>query len=97
VVYESIILTDTVIESGAIVEQTIIDKHVCIGENAHVGAVRPDTEPLIAMIGKNSVITPNLTIEPGAVIGTDVCGEDFSTDIIRSDEYIQTKRLAYEV
>ncbi len=49
------------------------------------------------MIGKNSIITPKLTIEPGAVIGTDVCDEDFTSDIIRSDEYVQTKRLAYEV
>jgi glucose-1-phosphate adenylyltransferase len=97
VVNESIILTDTIIETGAVVEHTIIDKHVHVGEGARVGAIRPGQEPLIAMIGKNSVISPKLTIEPGAVIGTDVCNEDFSTDIIRSDEYIQTKRLAYEV
>lgn len=97
VVQESIILTDSVIESGAVVEQTIIDKRVHVGEGAHVGVIRSGKEPLIAMIGKNSVITPHLTIEPGAVIGTDVCYEDFLSDIIRSDEYIQTKRLAYEV
>jgi glucose-1-phosphate adenylyltransferase len=97
VVNESIILTDTIIETGAVVEHTIIDKHVHVGEGARVGAIRPGQEPLIAMIGKNSVISPKLTIEPGAVIGTDVCNDDFSTDIIRSDEYVQTKRLAYEV
>lgn len=97
VVQELIILTDSVIESGAVVEQTIIDKRVHVGEGAHVGVIRSGKEPLIAMIGKNSVITPHLTIEPGAVIGTDVCYEDFLSDIIRSDEYIQTKRLAYEV
>jgi glucose-1-phosphate adenylyltransferase len=97
VVQESIILTDTVIESGAVVMQSIIDKHVNIGEGAHVGAMRQGQEPQIAMIGKNSIIIPKLTIEPGAVIGTDVCNDDFTTDIIRSDEYVQTKRLAYEV
>jgi glucose-1-phosphate adenylyltransferase len=97
VVQESIILTDTVIDSGAVVVQSIIDKRVNIGEGAHVGAMRPGQEPQIAMIGKNSIIIPKLTIEPGAVIGTDVCTDDFTTDIIRSDEYVQTKRLAYEV
>lgn len=94
---ESIILTDTIIEAGASIQQTIIDKRVHVGEEARIGAISPTKEPLIAMIGKNSTIPPRLIIEPGAVIGTDVWGEDFSSDIIRSDEYIQTKRQAHEV
>ncbi len=97
VVQESIILTDCTIEGGVVVEQTIMDKRVHICEGARIGAIRSGQEPLIAMIGKNSVISPRLTVEPGAVIGTDVCNDDFSSDIIRSDEYVQTKRLAYEV
>jgi glucose-1-phosphate adenylyltransferase len=96
-VEESIILTDTIIESGASVQHTIIDKRVRVGEGARVGAISPGQEPFIAMIGKNSIIPPRVIIEPGAVIGTDVWVEDFSSDIIRSDEYIQTKRQAYEV
>jgi hypothetical protein len=54
-------------------------------------------KPAISMVGKNSLVTPGLRIEAGAIIGTDVIPEDIKTATIRGDEYIQTKRLAYEV
>jgi hypothetical protein len=38
-----------------------------------------------------------MTIEAGAMIGTDVCDSDYASALIRGDEYIQTMRLAYEV
>ena len=97
IVCESVLLTDTVIEPGAIVERAIIDKRAQVSENARVGAIEAGPEPRIAMIGKNSVITAGMIIQAGAIIGTDVIPEDFNSQIIRSDEYIQTKRLAYEV
>ncbi len=97
VVRESVLLTDTVIEPGAIVERAIIDKRAQVSENARVGAIEAGPEPRIAMIGKNSVITAGIIIQAGAIIGTDVIPEDFNSQIIQSDEYIQTKRLAYEV
>lgn len=97
IVRESVLLTDTVVESGANIERTIIDKHVQIGENALVGGFTPGPEPVISMIGKNSQVPAGLKIEAGAVIATDVIAEDYPTDIIRGDDYIQTKRLAYEV
>ncbi len=97
VIRESIILTDCVIGAGATVEHAILDKRAHIGEGCRIGSYHPDGEPIITMIGKNSEITPHLVIECGAVVGTDVCPEDFSSDTVRGDEYIQTKRLAYEV
>lgn len=97
VVRESVVLTDTIIEANAVVERVIIDKQVRIGENAHVGGIQDGTEPKIAMVGKNSHVTTNLVIEPGAIIATDVIPSDYPSNIIRSDDYIQTKRLAYEV
>ncbi len=97
IVRESIILTGTVIEKGAVVEHAIIDKKVNIGENCRVGAIVPGPTPQICMVGKNSQIPANLIIEPGAVIGTDVIASDFTSDIVRSDEYIQTRRLPYEI
>jgi glucose-1-phosphate adenylyltransferase len=97
VVRESILLTDVVVEAGAIVERTIIDKRAQVGENARVGAIEAAPEPRIAMIGKNSVVGTGMIIQPGAIIGTDVIPEDFISQIIQSDDYIQTKRLAYEV
>jgi glucose-1-phosphate adenylyltransferase len=90
-VFESIILTDTVIEKGAELDHAIIDKRVHIGENTHIGAVGDAISPAITLIGKNAKIPPHITIEPGAVIGTDVILSDFTSDLVHSDEYIQTK------
>jgi glucose-1-phosphate adenylyltransferase len=97
VVRESVILTDAVIESGAVVERAIIDKRVVVGQNARVGAVRSTGEPAISMIGKNSTIPAGYIIEPAAVVATDVIPKDFPSTIIREGDYLQTKRLAYEV
>jgi glucose-1-phosphate adenylyltransferase len=97
VVRESILLTDTVVKAGAIVERSIIDKRCMIGENARVGSIAEGEDVKIVMIGKKSQIPPNCNIEAGAVIGTDVSISDFPSLTVCSDEYIQTKRLAYEV
>jgi glucose-1-phosphate adenylyltransferase len=97
IVRESILLTGTRVEAGAIVERTITDKNVCIGENVHIGAVTLTPEPIITMVGKNSHIPAGTVVEPGAIIGTDVIQEDFPSNLVRSEDYIQTKRLAHEV
>jgi glucose-1-phosphate adenylyltransferase len=97
VVRESIILTDTVIDSDAVVERTIIDKKVHIQAGARIGGITDTGEPVLTMIGKNSLVPKGFTIEPGAVIGTDVIESDYSTQVIRGDDYILTKRLAHEV
>jgi glucose-1-phosphate adenylyltransferase len=94
---ESIILTDAVIKAGAVVERAIIDKKVSIGENARVGRMSADPQPRIAMIGKKSRIPAGYTIEPGAVIGTDVIDSDFPDSTIHEGEFITTKREAHEV
>ena len=97
VVRESVILTNAVIQPGAKVERSIIDKRVNIGENAVVGGIDLTGDPAITMIGKNSQLPEKLKVEPGAVIATDVIPSDLSSNLIRSGDYIQTKRLAYEV
>jgi glucose-1-phosphate adenylyltransferase len=113
VIRNSVLLTDAIIRKGAVVECAIIDKKVEVGEKAVVGGQCNDlektdkqtgTEPAstsltmaITMVGKNSVITPGIVVEAGAVIATDVIPDDYPSDIIRRGDYIQTKRLAYEV
>ncbi len=97
VVRESILLTDTVIESDAIVERAIIDKHVRINSQARIGGMVEAPEPVLTMIGKNSEVPKGFTVEPGAVIGTDVVESDYPTRVVRGDDYILTKRLAHEV
>ena len=49
------------------------------------------------MLGKNSVVPANYTVEPGAIIATDVIASDYTSEVIRGDEFIQTKRSPYEV
>jgi glucose-1-phosphate adenylyltransferase len=98
VVRESVILTDSVIEKDAVVERTILDKKVVIHEGARVGGTAADGTLIVAMVGKNSQVLPGMMIEPGAVIGTDVIGNDYpDAKLVRSKDYIQTKRLPYEV
>ena len=97
IVRESVILAEAVIQAGAKVERSIIDKRVNIGENAVVGGIDLTGDPAITMIGKNSQLPEKLIVEAGAVIATDVIPSDLSTNIIRSGDYILTKRLAYEV
>lgn len=97
VIRHSIVLTNAHIGAGSVVENTIVDKRVYIGETSRVGAARTGPESPITMIGKNSRIPAGATIEPGAIVGTDVVPADFSSILVRGDEYIQTKRLAYEV
>ncbi len=97
VIRESILLTDTVIESDAVVERAIIDKRVRISAKAKIGGMVDAAEPVLTMIGKNSEVPKGFTVEPGAVIGTDVVEGDYPASIVRGDDYILTKRLAHEV
>jgi glucose-1-phosphate adenylyltransferase len=97
IITESIILTDSVIEEGAIVERAILDKKVCISKGARVGGITESGEPILTMVGKNSNVPPGYSVEPGAIISTDVIEEDYNNNVIHSDDYIMTKRSAHEV
>lgn len=95
-IQESILLTDTIIGREAQIERAILDKRVCIGEGAIIGDSRSGLTA-IPMIGKNAVLPPRIVVQPGASIGVDVAVSDFSSEIIRSGMYIQTRRLPNEV
>ena len=97
VIRNSVILTDTIIHSGVVIECAIIDKKVEVFENAHIGSACLESELSISMVGKNSQIPPGLVVKSGAVIATDLIPSDYTSTIIRSGDYIQTKRLPYEV
>jgi glucose-1-phosphate adenylyltransferase len=97
VIRESVLFTEASVAANASIEQTILDKRVKVGEKACLGALQTDITPRIAMIGKNSLVPPGMVIEPGAVIGTDVIDSDYPAMTVRGGDYIQTKRLPYEV
>jgi glucose-1-phosphate adenylyltransferase len=97
VVRESIIMTDTTIEKGAVIERAIIDKRVHVGENVHIGGGIADPNIRLVVIGKNSEIPAGMIVEPDATIGTDVIASDYSSQVIKAGESIQTKRQPYEI
>jgi glucose-1-phosphate adenylyltransferase len=98
VVRESIILTDSVIQSNAKIERAILDKKTWIGPDAIVGSIAQDENIRIPMIGKNSRVAASMVVEPGAVIGPDVIELDYlDIKLVRSQDFVQTKRLPYEI
>lgn len=97
VVRESIILTDTIIESGAIIERAVIDKHVHVEGNAHVGGGIANPDIQLAVVGKNSIIPYGMIVEPGATISTDVIVSDYPGPVVKSGEFLETKRKPYEI
>jgi glucose-1-phosphate adenylyltransferase len=97
IIRESIVLTDTIIEPHAIVERAIIDKKVHVQSSVRIGGRGTTAEPVLTMVGKNSIVPEGFVVEPGAVIGTDVVESDYPAKVVRADDYILTKRLAHEV
>jgi glucose-1-phosphate adenylyltransferase len=97
VIRESVLLTDVVVEAGANIYRSIIDKKARIGSQARVGEAPEGEAPGFSMVGKNSVVTPGLVIQSGAIVATDVIPSDYPAKVIRKADYIQTKRSAHEV
>ena len=98
VVRESILLTDCIVESGAVVERAILDKRVRVGKNARVGGGIHHAEIKLVLIGKNTELPPELVVEPGAEIGTDMTVADFEEyQVIKPGQLIQSTRKPYEI
>ena len=96
VIRESVLLTDVTIGHDVRLERAILDKRVCVGEGSRIGDMGLG-DISIPMVGKNAVLPPRIVVEPGASIGVDCVVSDFSSEIIRSGMYIQTRRLPNEV
>ena len=95
VVRYSIIMTDAVIEPGAVVDHSIVDKRVVVGRGAHIGFGTDFTENTefnistgISVVGKNTLIPPNLKVGRNIVIGSDLNDDSFSGDLLRGGQNI---------
>ena len=97
VVRESILLTDCLVETGAVVERAVLDKRVQVGHNARVGGGIHNTEIKLALVGKNATLPPDIVIEPGAEIGTDVTPADFDGLHVAEGQFVRSKRQPYEI
>jgi glucose-1-phosphate adenylyltransferase len=97
VVRDSIVMTDSVIGPGAVVDRCIIDKHVTIGANAYLGWGDDNTpnwlEPSrlntgITLVGRNAVVPPGVRIGRNVLIGPEVKESDFPGAVVPSGETV---------
>src|SRR6478609_1439343 len=102
VVRDSIVMFDSVIRSGAVVDRSILDKEVVVGPGAIVGD-GPDfdtpnrQEPGrlntgITVVGKRSVIPRGTRIGRNVKIAGDVKSTDFTSRVIRSGASVDAAR-----
>lgn len=100
VVRDSIIMGDTVIAAGAVVERCIIDKQVFVGAGSRIGwsfgeDVSNMLEPRrvntgITIIGKHARIPENVTIGRNVIIAPEVREQDFPSQWIASGETVDS-------
>jgi glucose-1-phosphate adenylyltransferase len=102
VVRDSIVLFDTVIRAGAIVDRSIIDKQASIGPNVHIGegddlATPNRQEPTrlntgITVIGKRAIIPRGVRIGRNCRVAEGVRATDFAARVVRSGGSIDPPR-----
>jgi glucose-1-phosphate adenylyltransferase len=91
VVRYSIIMTDSTVQAGAMVDRCIVDKQVEIGTGSQVGFGADYTPSRVAdlssgltLVGKGAVIPPNIKIGRNCIVVSDTRPEDFRTDNVPS-------------
>jgi glucose-1-phosphate adenylyltransferase len=99
VVRESIVMFDSVIRSGAVIDRAILDKEVVIGPGAIVGDGpiddRPNrTEPGrlntgITVVGKHAIVPRGVRIGRNVRIAAGVRTSDFAGRVVRSGESVE--------
>ena len=84
VVRNSIVLTDSIIEAGAMVDRSVIDKEVVIQQNAHVGYgvdyspnALNDLTAGISLVGKNATVPPGVKVGRNCIVASDARDTDF--------------------
>jgi glucose-1-phosphate adenylyltransferase len=104
VVRDSIVMFDTVIGAGSVVDRAILDKEVVIGCNSRIGhgddATPNRQEPDylntgITVAGKRSHLPDNLTVGRNCKIGPDQRPEDFPAGILPGGETVDNRTFAH--
>lgn len=104
VVRDSILLFDTVVGAGSVLDHVIVDKEVVIGKNCLIGSgddMTPNTlEPSrlntgITLIGKRSHLPDSLKVGRNCKIGTDLRPENFHSDTLASGETLEERTFAH--
>jgi glucose-1-phosphate adenylyltransferase len=92
---QSILFTDCLVEKNSIINCSVLDKRVKVGENCLIGENNSDFQ--ITVIGKDSIVPSGWTVHSNAIIGPDVIPDDYNTNLVKSGEFVQTRRLPYEI
>jgi glucose-1-phosphate adenylyltransferase len=96
-VRDSIVMTDAVIEAGAEVDRSVLDKRVNVGAGARVGCGDDNTpngkwpERLntgLTLIGKDAAIPADHTVGRNVVIYPKVSAKDYAAAEVASGETI---------
>jgi glucose-1-phosphate adenylyltransferase len=104
VVRDSIVMFDSVIRSGAVVDRSILDKEVVVGQGALVGdgpfPDRPNKQEPgrlntgITVVGKRAVIPRGVRIGRNVRVAADIRSSDFTSRVVRSGESVEPKPTA---
>ncbi len=102
VVRDSIVMFDSVIRAGAVVDRAILDKHVSVGPNSVVGEGQDLTianrqEPTrlntgITVIGKRAVIPRGVRLGRNVKIAEGVRASDYRTRSVPSGQTVERRR-----
>jgi len=104
VVRDSIVLFDSRIGAGSVLDRAILDKEVIVGKNCQIGygddmtpnklePSRLDTG--ITLIGKRAHLPDNLKVGRNCKIGADLRPEDFPSDTMASGESLEDRTFAH--
>jgi glucose-1-phosphate adenylyltransferase len=101
VVRDSIVMFDSVIRSGAVVDRSILDKEVVVGQGALVGdgpfPDRPNKQEPgrlntgITVVGKRAVIPRGVRIGRNVRVAADIRSSDFVGRVIKSGESVESR------
>ena len=101
VVRDSIVMFDSVIRSGAVVDRSILDKEVVVGQGALVGdgpfPDRPNKQEPgrlttgITVVGKRAVIPRGVRIGRNVRVAADIRSSDFVGRVVRSGESVEPR------
>lgn len=99
-VIDSVVLHDTFVGRGALIERSILDKEVWVGPECHIGfgndytPNRDEPDHLdtgITLVGKGAIIPPGVKVGRNCRIGCWVEKGDFATDFIPSGDSVDRK------
>jgi glucose-1-phosphate adenylyltransferase len=103
-VRDSILLFDTIIRAGSVVDRAILDKEVVVGKGCQIGygddSVPNKLEPGrlntgITLIGKRAHLPDGLKVGRNCKIGSDLRPEDFPSATLASGETVEDRTFTH--